>query len=47
MTTIEISKAQAQEFAMAIFVSIVSYIEAHQEEYEEFLKSEELNGGEM
>lgn len=47
MTTIEISKAQAQEFATAIFDSIARYIEAHQEEYEEFLRSEEQNGGEM
>lgn len=47
MTTIEISNAQAQEFATAIFDSIASYIEAHQEEYEEFLRSEEQNGGEM
>jgi len=47
MKTIEISKAQAKEFAMSIFNSIASYIEAHKEEYEEFLKSEEQNGGEM
>lgn len=47
MTTVEISKAQAREFAMAIFDSIASYIEAHQEEYEEFLRSEEQNGGEI
>lgn len=47
MRTIEISKAQAHEFAIAIFDSIASYIEAHQEEYEEFLKNEERNGGEM
>lgn len=47
MMTIEISKAQAQEFAAAIFNSIASYIETHQEEYEEFLRSEEQNGGEI
>ena len=47
MFNIEISKSQAQEFAVAIFDSIASYIEAHQEEYEGFLKSEEQNGGEM
>ncbi len=46
MLTIEISKTQAQEFAVAIFDSIESYIEAHQEEYEEFLQNEEQNGGE-
>lgn len=45
MTTVEISKAQAQEFATAIFDSIASYIEAHyieahKEEYEEFLREE-------
>lgn len=47
MFNIEISKSQAQDFAVAIFDGIASYIEAHQEEYEEFLKSEEQNGGEM
>lgn len=47
MMTIEISKNQAKEFAAAIFDSIASYIEAHQEEYEEFLRSEEQNGGEI
>ncbi len=47
MTTVEISRAQAQEFAMAIFDSIASYIETHKEEYEEFLRSEEQNGGEL
>lgn len=47
MMTIEISKNQAKEFAAVIFDSIASYIETHKEEYEEFLKSEELNGGEM
>lgn len=47
MLTVEITKTQAQEFAVAIFDSIASYIEIHQEEYEEFLKSEEQNGGEM
>lgn len=47
MLTVEITKTQAQEFAVAIFDSIASYIETHQEEYEEFLKSEEQNGGEM
>lgn len=46
MTTVEISKAQAQAFATAIFDSIASYIETHMEEYEEFLRSEEQNGGE-
>lgn len=40
MTTMEISKAQAQEFAEAIFDSIASYIETHKEEYEEFLREE-------
>lgn len=47
MMTIEISKAQAQGFAAAIFDSIASYIETHKEEYEEFLRSEEQNGGEI
>jgi hypothetical protein len=46
MTTVEISKVQAQAFATAIFDSIASYIETHMEEYEEFLRSEEQNGGE-
>ena len=46
MKTIEISKNQAQEFAVAIFDGIESYIEAHKEEYEEFLQNEEQNGGE-
>ena len=47
MLTVEISKTQAQEFAGEIFDSIVSYIEAHQAEYEDFLKNTEQNGGEM
>lgn len=47
MTTIEISNSQAQEFAAAIFDYIATYIENHQDEYEEFLKNEEQNGGEM
>lgn len=46
MLTVEISKTQAQEFAVAIFDSIAGYIEAHHEEYEEFLQNEEQNGGE-
>ncbi len=47
MFNIEISKSQAQEFAVEIFDCIASYIEAHQAEYEEFLKNTEQNGGEM
>lgn len=47
MMTIDISKTQAQEFAVAIFDSIASYIEARQEEYEEFLRNEEMSGGEV
>lgn len=47
MKKIEITKNQAQEFAADIFDSIASYIEAHKAEYEEFLKNEEKNGGEM
>ena len=46
MLTVEISTTQEQEFAVAIFDSIASYIEAHHEEYEEFLQNEEQNGGE-
>ena len=34
------SNKQVNEFAKAIFADIAAYIEEHQKEYEEFLKSE-------
>lgn len=36
----KMSDKQVREFAKAIFADIESYVETHQEEYEEFLKSE-------
>lgn len=41
MKTIRISQAQAQDFAHAIFADIDAYVDAHREEYEEFLRLEE------
>ena len=34
------SEKQVQEFAKAVFADIAAYVEEHQKEYEEFLKSE-------
>lgn len=36
----KMSDKQVREFAKAIFADIAAYIEEHQKEYEEFLKSE-------
>lgn len=33
----EISKEQAKEFAISIFADIKSYIETHQDDYQDFL----------
>ena len=41
MKAISISQAQAQDFAHAIFADIDAYVEAHRDEYEEFLRLEE------
>lgn len=38
----QISQAQSRIFARAIYKNISAYIEAHQKEYQEFLKQEEL-----
>ena len=35
----EISKEQAKEFAISIFADIKSYIETHQDDYQDFLLS--------
>ena len=35
----EISKEQAKEFAISIFADIKSYIETHQDDYQEYLLS--------
>lgn len=39
----EISKEQAKEFAISIFSDIKSYIETHQDDYQEFLLSESVD----
>ncbi len=36
----KMSDKQVREFAKSIFADIASYVETHQEEYEEFLKNE-------
>ena len=41
MEKVKISQKQAQAFARAIFADIDAYVEAHREEYEEFLRLEE------
>lgn len=38
----QISQAQSRIFARAIYADIAAYIEAHQEEYLEFLRQEEI-----
>lgn len=42
----EISKEQAKEFAISIFSDIKSYIESHQDDYQEFLLSESVDKAE-
>ena len=37
----KISREQARIFAYAIYRDIAAYVGAHQEEYQEFLKTEE------
>lgn len=39
----QISQAQSRIFARAIYADITAYVEAHQEEYLEFLRQEEKN----
>ncbi|MCB7051400.1 hypothetical protein LIZ34_13705 [Intestinimonas butyriciproducens] len=39
----QISQAQSRIFARAIYADIAAYVEAHQEEYREFLRQEEMN----
>lgn len=39
----QISQAQSRIFARAIYADITAYVEAHQEEYQEFLRQEEIN----
>lgn len=42
-----IGQKQAQAFASAIFADIDAYVQAHQDEFEHFLKEEQtLEGGE-
>ena len=43
--TFIISQNQAHAFAVAVFADIRAYREAHQAEYEEFLKAEQEKGG--
>ncbi len=40
MKDVTISQKQAQQFARAIFPDIAAYIQAHQEEFQEFLRKE-------
>lgn len=43
----KLSKEQVLDFAFEVFTDIADYISTHQEEYEEFLRNEELaEGGE-
>ena len=39
----QISQVQSRIFARAIYADIAAYVEAHQEEYREFLRQEALN----
>lgn len=39
----QISQAQSRIFARAIYADITAYVDAHQEEYREFLRQEEMN----
>ena len=43
--TFIISQKQAHAFAVAVFADIRAYREAHQAEFEEFLKAEQEKGG--
>lgn len=38
----QISQAQSRIFARAIYRDIAAYVDAHQEEYREFLRQEEM-----
>ncbi len=38
---LKISREQARMFAYAIYRDIAAYVESHQEEYREFIESEE------
>lgn len=38
---LKISQGQARIFAYAIYHDVAAYVEAHQEEYQKFLKTEE------
>jgi len=42
--SISISQKQARAFAAAVFADIRAYREAHQAEYEEFLREEQAKG---
>ena len=39
----QISQVQSRIFARAIYADIAAYVEAHQEEYREFLRQEASN----
>lgn len=39
---IQLNQIQSRIFARAIYTDIASYIEAHQEEYQKFLKESEI-----
>lgn len=40
---IQLNQMQSRIFARAIYADITSYIEAHQEEYQKFLKESEID----
>ena len=42
---VNISKKQARAFAVAVFADIRAYCEAHQTEFEEFLRTEQEEEG--
>lgn len=45
MVEVHLNKQQSQEFASAIVADIAAYVESHQDEYEEFLRSQRTDGG--
>ncbi len=46
MIAVQISNQQVQAFANAILNDVQGYVEAHEEEYERFLRLEEMGNGE-
>lgn len=46
MISVQISNQQIQAFASAILNDIQGYVETHEEEYEKFLRLEQMESGE-